>query len=238
MRFQPYRVLENRRLTDDLSVLVFDQSIQIQPGQFVFVWLPGVGEKPFSVLDDRPFTLAIQQRGCVTATLCRLQPGNVVYVRGPYGIPVEYPNQAKTMLVCGGCGLAALYQLARKVKPAELVIGAKSSASLFYLEQARALAEVHIATEDGSVGYRGLVTDLLQHRLQERQPGDPLVFYNCGPAAMIDEAVRIEQRYTTLQHIYTAIDYVTKCGVGLCGSCATPDGRRLCVDGAFMSRTS
>jgi NAD(P)H-flavin reductase len=75
----------------------------------------------------------------------------------------------------------------------------------------------------------------LQQRLQERQPAEDLVFFNCGPETMIDAAVGIEKQYTAPEKIYSAIDYVTKCGIGICGSCATKDGRRLCVDGPFMS---
>jgi dihydroorotate dehydrogenase (NAD+) catalytic subunit len=61
-----------------------------------------------------------------------------------------------------------------------------------------------------------------------------MIFYNCGPEAMIEAAVAIEQRYTPEQNIYNSIDYVTKCGVGVCGSCATSDGHRACVDGPFL----
>jgi dihydroorotate dehydrogenase subfamily 1 len=235
MSFQKYHVVKNHRLAKDFSVLVFDQHISIQAGQFVFVWIPGIGEKPFSVLDDQPLTLAIQQQGCFTEKLCRLEEGDVVYVRGPYGVPVEIPDHSKTILVCGGCGLAAVYQIARDLSNAELFIGAKDSQYLFYLEQAQEVSEVHIATEDGSQGYHGVVTDSLQQRLQEGTNRKDLLFFNCGPEAMIDAAVTIEKQYTSPDRIYNAIDFVTKCGVGICGSCATPDGRRLCVDGPFMN---
>jgi dihydroorotate dehydrogenase (NAD+) catalytic subunit len=235
MNFRKYHVVKNHRLADDFSVLVFDQHISIQAGQFVFVWISGVGEKPFSVLENQPLTLAIQQRGCFTEKLCRLEEGDAVYVRGPYGVPVEVPDHSKTVLVCGGCGLAAVYQIARDLRNAELFVGAKNSQYLFYLEQAQEVSEVHIATEDGRQGYHGVVTELLQQRLQGSTDGEHLLFFNCGPEAMIDAAVTIEKQYTSPDRIYNAIDFVTKCGVGICGSCATPDGRRLCVDGPFMN---
>lgn len=75
MTFRKYRVVENQRHADDLSILIFDNALRIQPGQFVFVWIPGVGEKPFSALNDQPLTLYIQKRGCFTEKLCQLQPG-------------------------------------------------------------------------------------------------------------------------------------------------------------------
>ena len=234
MTFTPYRVVENRGLADDLSLLLFDGKIDIQPGQFVFVWLPGVGEKPFSVLDDQPLTLAIQQRGCFTKKLCQLQPGDRVYVRGPYGSPATISEKASSIFVCGGCGLAAVYPLAKSVKHSTIFVGAKDARHLFYLEQGRKIADLHIATEDGSLGFQGFVTELLDFYLQQRAAATPPIFFNCGPHAMIAAAIELERRYTPSENIYSAIDYVTKCGVGVCGSCAAPDGRRLCVDGPFL----
>ncbi len=232
--FRIMQLVENQRIADDFSVLIFDRDLTIQPGQFVFAWIPGVGEKPFSALDDAPFALAIQQCGCFTQQLCGLEVGSVVYVRGPYGVPIDVPKRAKPMLVCGGCGLAAVYQVAKEFEGCDLFIGAKSANYVFYLEKARRIANVHIATDDGSQGYHGVVTDLLKQQVQERPQDDSVVFYNCGPEAMIEAAVTLEERYTAGHNIYNSIDYVTKCGVGVCGSCATPGGHRACVDGPFL----
>ena len=233
--FTPCKLLENRRLAPDLSLLVFDRDLAILPGQFIFAWLPGVGEKPFSVLDDAPLTLSIQRRGCVTEKLCDLPAGATVYMRGPYGAPVTLPPRRKPVLVCGGCGMAAVYHIAKTAPGAELFIGARDAQRLFYLERARSVAEVHVSTEDGSAGQRGLVTDLLQARLRQGQFGENAAFFNCGPPRMIERTTEIEMAYAPPEFIYNSIDYVTKCGVGVCGSCAAPDGRRLCVDGPFFA---
>lgn len=233
--FTPYQLRENRRLAPDLSLLVFDRDLAILPGQFIFAWLPGVGEKPFSVLDDAPLTLSIQRRGCFTEKLCDLPAGSTVYVRGPYGAPVTLPPHRKPVLVCGGCGMAAVYHIAKTAPGAELFIGARDAQHLFYLEHARSVAEVHVSTEDGSAGQRGLVTDLLQARLRQGQFGENTAFFNCGPSRMIERTTAIEAACVAPEFIYNSIDYVTKCGVGVCGSCAAPDGRRLCVDGPFFA---
>ncbi|PIQ69919.1 hypothetical protein COV89_03055, partial [Candidatus Shapirobacteria bacterium CG11_big_fil_rev_8_21_14_0_20_40_12] len=52
---------------------------------------------------------------------------------------------------------------------------------------------------------------------------------------MIDAVIPLELNISRSQLIYSSLDFMTKCGVGLCGSCATKDGRRLCVDGPFMA---
>ena len=126
-----------------------------------------MGEKPFSVLDDKPLTLAVRRRGCFTEHLIDLERGANVYVRGPYGVPVQREDFSQIVLVSGGCGLAALYQMARDFHNAEVFLGAKTQEDLFYLEKVRQCAKVHVATEDGSLGYKGLVTELLQQQLQE-----------------------------------------------------------------------
>jgi dihydroorotate dehydrogenase (NAD+) catalytic subunit len=61
-----------------------------------------------------------------------------------------------------------------------------------------------------------------------------LVFYNCGPEPMVHAAVKVQREFCGDHQIFSAIDYLTKCGVGICGACAAPDGRRLCVDGPFL----
>ncbi len=232
MSFNKFKLVENKKLADDLSLLVFDKGIKIKPGQFVFAWIPGVGEKPFSVLDNNPLTLSIQKRGCFTEKILNLSEGATVYFRGPYGVGIERKS-SKIMLVSGGCGLAALYQIAKDYGNAEVFIGARDKEHLFYAEKARKVADVHIATDDGSEGHKGFVTEILKKRLEElNQTG--IVFYNCGPEPMIKAAMEIERQYTSADKIFNSVDYVTKCGVGICGSCATPDGKRACVDGPFV----
>ena len=51
---------------------------------------------------------------------------------------------------------------------------------------------------------------------------------------MVHAAIAVQRKYVPDQQIFSAIDYLTKCGVGVCGACAAPDGRRLCVDGPFL----
>jgi dihydroorotate dehydrogenase (NAD+) catalytic subunit len=63
-----------------------------------------------------------------------------------------------------------------------------------------------------------------------------MVFYNCGPEAMIHASEAVQREHVFADQIFSAIDYMTKCGVGICGACASPDGRRICVDGPFISK--
>tara|TARA_B110000503_G_scaffold42977_2_gene70341 strand:+ start:1632 stop:3245 length:1614 start_codon:yes stop_codon:yes gene_type:complete len=236
MNFRPVTLVENTRVCADIALLRFDRKINIQAGEFIFLWIPGLGEKPFSALTDDPFTLAVIDLGEFTHTLMDLPPGTQAYVRGPHGIPVAPPEDAKIIAVAGGTGLAAVYQIARDFGDADVFIGARTAKRLYYLDECRQVADVHIATDDGSAGYHGVVTELLRERLQAMsQPErEQLVFYNCGPAPMVHAAAAVQREFCRPEQIFSSIDYLTKCGVGICGACATPDGRRLCVDGPFL----
>jgi dihydroorotate dehydrogenase subfamily 1 len=236
MQFRPVTLVANTRVCADIALLAFDRKLNIQAGEFVFLWIPGLGEKPFSALTDDPFTLAVIDVGSFTHALMDLPPGSQAYVRGPHGIPVAPPEDANIIAVAGGTGLAAVYQIARDFGNAEVFVGARSAERLYYLEECRRIAEVHVATDDGSAGYHGVVTELLRERLQAMSPAEreKLVFYNCGPAPMVHAANAVQREFCQPGQIFSSIDYLTKCGVGICGACATPDGRRLCVDGPFL----
>ncbi|MDD9890783.1 MAG: tRNA-dihydrouridine synthase [Gammaproteobacteria bacterium] len=236
MNFRPVTLVENERITDDICILTFDKKIDIEAGQFVFLWIPGLGEKPFSPLADDPFKLAVINLGVFTEALMTLEPGTEAYVRGPHGNPVAPPEDSKIVAVAGGTGLAAVYQLARDFGDTEIFFGARSEERLYFVEESAEVSNLHVATDDGSRGHHGVITQLLEEylgTLSEDEIGK-LVFYNCGPAPMVHAAEKVQRNYSSPDRIYNAIDYLTKCGVGICGACDAPDGRRLCVDGPFL----
>jgi len=236
MSFTPVTLVENIKVVDDIAILKFDRRIDIEAGEFVFLWVPGLGEKPFSALTDDPFSLVVIDVGEFTHQLMTLTPGTEVYVRGPHGIPARPPAGARVVAVAGGTGLAAVYQLARDFGNADVFVGARSAERLYFKAECAACARLHVATDDGSEGFHGRVTELLDQHLASLSPQElsALYFYNCGPQPMVLAAQAVQLRYCQPDQVFNAIDYLTKCGVGICGACAAPDGRRLCVDGPFL----
>ncbi|NCS32703.1 dihydroorotate dehydrogenase, partial [bacterium] len=230
MDYQKYTVRENKSLTDDLFLLRLDGGIEIGSGQFIFAWLPEKGEKPFSVLDDAPLTLLIQKRGCFTNELSKLKEKDFIYIRGPYGDspklnglhpPTTLPAKSggPILLVGGGTGIAALYLFAKKNKKIIALLGAKDKNHLPYLEKFKVLCEeLYLTTENGEIGRRGRVTDILSEIIKKIKPAGCL---NCGPEAMVKMATDIESQYLNPEKIYSSIELLTRCGIGLCGSCAT-----------------
>ncbi|MFK7831610.1 MAG: tRNA-dihydrouridine synthase [Congregibacter sp.] len=237
MQFMPVTLVSNEQVCEDIALLTFDRKVNVQAGEFIYLWIPGLGEKPFSALVDDPFTLVSIDVGEFTHALLDLAPGTEAYVRGPHGVPVAPPEDAKIMAVAGGTGLAAVYQIARDFGNAEVFVGARSADRLYFAKECAEVAELHVSTDDGSQGFHGRVTQMLEERLEamSAKERESLVFYNCGPKPMVHAAIHVQRKYCREEQIFNAIDYWTKCGVGICGACATPDGRRLCVDGPFIS---
>ncbi len=233
MAFKKFKLVENKKLADDLSILVFDGNVNVKPGQFFFVWVPGKGEKPFSALDDKPLTLAIHKRGCLTEELVKLKEGDEVFLRGPYGNEVKAKEGKKVILVGGGTGVASIYQIARDFGNTEFFFGARDAAHLYYKDKIAECSKLEIATNDGSEGTEGFVTEILKKRLEELK-GEELMFFNCGPPQMIEAIVAIEKECAKEEDIYSSVEFVTKCGIGICGACANEKGERLCVDGPYF----
>ena len=236
MSFKPVTLVSNERVTDDICILTFKEKVPVQAGQFIFLWIPGLGEKPFSALTNDPFSLVVIDLGQFTHSCMSLEPGVEAYVRGPHGNALEPGEDKHLMCVAGGTGLAAVYQIAKDFGDAEIFMGARSAERLYFMDECASISALHIATDDGSRGFHGLVTELLEQRLQEMTAEElaKLVFYNCGPGPMVCAAEAVQRKYCRPEQIFNAIDYLTKCGVGICGACDAPDGRRLCVDGPFL----
>jgi NAD(P)H-flavin reductase len=170
-----------------------------------------------------------------TERLCELEPGDGLHVSGPLGVGFVAPDPDRRALLCGGgVGTAPLAiwqdELLARGEPAPALLGFRDA------EHAPGAALMHnarVATDDGSHGHHGLVTDLLAHELDA---GPPAVVYACGPPPML-EAVRAlcASRAVPCQ---LALESGMACGVGACFGCVVPlragGYLRLCVDGPVL----
>jgi dihydroorotate dehydrogenase (NAD+) catalytic subunit len=233
MNYKKFKVNRRIDLAEDFHILKMDKSLEALAGQFVFAWLSDKGEKPFSVMDTDPLTIGFLERGCFTKELAKLNEDDEIYFRGPYGQSIDVPHNNKVVLVGGGSGIAGIYLFAKQRPHQQIFVGAKNKDYIPLLKELKRYGELDISTEDGSLGYKGMVTDLLKKDLEKNLvEGD--YFINCGPKAMVESAVEIERGFTNADKIYSSVDYMTRCGVGICGSCANEQGLRTCVEGPFV----
>jgi len=235
MEYRKVRITEKINAGCDFKIFKTNGKTNCRAGQFVFAWIPGMGEKPFSIMDDNPLTLGILERGEFTKKINSLDKGDEFYVRGPYGKGVEnmVPIGGEVVLVGGGCGIAGLYLLAKKLSETNKVISllaTKDKEHILYINEFLKYGKVEVTTEDGSLGGKGLVTDLFRDF--------DLIgsyFFNCGPKKMVEAVLPLELKASKPERIFSSVDYMTRCGVGICGSCADEKGRRTCVEGTFMN---
>ena len=229
-----------RPLSGDVWELILegDASAVTAPGQFVNLELPGKFlRRPISVCDwtETGLTLLVKEVGAGTRELVRLPAGTRLDVLtglgNGFGIGAA-PEGA--VLVGGGIGSAPLYGLAKRMLAAgrsvQVVLGFRSKEDAFYLEEFAALgAEVLAASEDGSLGTRGFVTDVLNELPYCR------FVCACGPTAML-KAVHALPQITGGQFSFEAR---MACGFGACVGCTiqTKKGlRRVCKDGPIFHK--
>jgi len=241
MKYESYKVIRIEQVTDDLRIFYLDHGIKAKPGQFVFARIhsPNGHEKPLSIADDSPLTLAVRKIGPFTSKLFELKEGDTLDIRGPYGNTFDAPH-TDVVLVGGGTGLAPLHFMAKYMKRVgknakiSVFMGARNKSQLLFKKEFEKYCEVIVATEDGSEGTKGFVTDALKNYLQSMLSKDKISFCNCGPELMIEKVVKIENDSGNAGSILSSIERYMKCGVGLCGTCSI-DGRRSCVDGPIFT---
>jgi dihydroorotate dehydrogenase (NAD+) catalytic subunit len=212
----------------DFKLYITDTSIDAGAGQYVFAWLPGIGEKPFSVMDNDPFTLGVQTRGYLTRAFNTLKVGDTFYYRGEYGEPINVPDGSDVVAYGGGCGIAGIFlpvkDLSTRGNNVTVFLAAKDADNLAYLNEFKKYGNVYVATEDGSAGVKGLITDLFGIA---RIPKDSYHF-GCGPDAMTNALLHYQMMFSSPDKIFASKDHITRCGIGLCNSCADKYGNPTC----------
>lgn len=222
-----------------VKTLYFDYSLDAKPGQFVMLWLPGIGEKPISVsyCDKEKFGLSIYQVGPFSREAMKLKAGSTAGFRGPFGTSFSLGKEKSIALVSGGCGCAPLAFLAdealKKKKRVFFLQGARTKSLLFFTERMeKAGAEVLVSTDDGSAGAKGFATDLLKSVLQKNNIGR---ICTCGPEMMMKKVVEISDEFNIPCEL--SLERYMKCGIGICGQCCVdPLGIRMCTEGPVIKK--
>lgn len=204
-----------------------------KPGQFVMVWLPKAEEVPMSVSDGfrGGIRISISKEGETTAEFHKLKRGDSLFVRGPFGVGFSLEGNS-FLLMGGGYGVAPLAFASKSIlssgKRGTFLIGAKNASELLFTRDARRLGmKVYVATEDGSAGHKGVVTELLEPLLSQAKYDSILT---CGPERMMYEVVKCGAKFGI--QVQASLERYMKCGFGVCGSCVLdPLGLRVCVDG-------
>jgi NAD(P)H-flavin reductase len=250
-----YRVRDRRRETHDTVTLVLaPTAVPLavpEPGQFMMVWSPGVGEVPVSVagcsVESSELHFTVRAVGATSAALVAAAPGAVLGLRGPFGRAWTVPSPEQgVVVVAGGLGLAPLRMLVERLLdqersgPVELVVGARNPAEIVYedlLVGWGRRARVSLSVDRPSRSWRGdvgLVTSALS-RLELAAGTRAAV---CGPEIMMRlVAGDLLAAGLRADDIEVSLERSMACAVGHCGRCQLGPVL-VCRDGAVMPWSS
>ena len=247
-----FKIVEKKALADNIYLLRIEAPRVAQsalPGQFVIVRVDEQGERvPLTIADydiaDGTVTIVIQTIGVSTRKLCTLNEGDYIadFV-GPLGNPSEFIHLSQEELksrrylfVAGGVGTAPVYPQVKWLHEngghADVIIGSKTASMLIYTEEMEKVADnLYIATDDGSCGFKGMVTAKIKDLIDnEGKSYDECVAI--GPMIMMKFVTLTTKEYslpTTVSLNALMVD-----GTGMCGACRVSVGGKTlftCVDG-------
>lgn len=243
MEYKAYTVTGKKLHCDDTLLLTLNGNMDdFKAGEFVFLWIPGVGEKPFSVAITNPLTFIIKKRGPFTeAVFSDLCEGDTILLRGPYGAEADTPKTRKAIIVAGGTGEAVAYPLARKLKDQgtkmSFLVGTSVEGNNGILDKELSEFGSYLCISDH--GKSGRILDYMDDEI-DRQTSDgtsiaDIAFYLIGPEVFMKIASRkLKDAGADPDKVLLSMERSTMCGVGLCGECSC-GGHLACQWGTFMT---
>ena len=247
-----FKILEKRELTDNIYLLRIEAPRVAQsalPGQFVIVRVDEQGERvPLTIADfdkeQGSVTIVIQAIGVSTRKLCTMNEGDsIADFAGPLGNPSEFVNMSAEELakrhflfVAGGVGTAPVYPHVKWLNEhgakVDVIIGAKTDSLLIYTEEMEKVCDnLYIATDDGSRGFKGLVTAKIKQLIDE-EGKDYNECIAIGPMIMMKFVTLTTREYSLRTTV--SLNALMVDGTGMCGACRVSVGGKTlftCVDG-------
>jgi dihydroorotate dehydrogenase electron transfer subunit len=247
----------NRQLGTDIWLMGFRSekvASLAKPGQFLMIRTEGLSKDP---LLRRPFSIhGIKEGGIililyrivgkVTSLLSLIKEHEQISVIGPLGNGFCLPSpKTRAILIAGGMGLAPMYFLAQSLSlearhSTKMLLGFSTSQDAILTSQIEDLGlELSLATEDGSLGFKGTVADLFDHMIDSDVPEKPVI-YACGPNPMLKKIAQQTRRLNLT--CYVSLEGSMACGLGICLGCAVKAARNqeaeyyyACKDGPVFS---
>ena len=238
-----FKILEKIKRNEMVTTLTFLAPFiakKVQPGQFVIVRIDENGERiPLTVADfdaeKGTVSVTVQAVGYTTKKLCALNVGDsILNLVGPLGMPTEFGNPKKAIIVGGGVGCAIAYPQAKALYnmgvEVDIIAGFRSKDIVILEEEmSKVCNNLHITTDDGTYGRKGFVTDVLKELL--KKGGIDLVVA-IGPIPMMKFVSLTTKQYGVKTIV--SLNPIMIDGTGMCGGCRVTVGGEIkfaCVDG-------
>lgn len=240
-----YEILMKRQLIPGQTSLLVIDAPQIarkaKPGNFVIIRVWDKGERiPLTIADTDPeagtITIVYLVVGKSTAHLETLSQGDFLPdVCGPLGRATHIDKQGTVICVGGGTGIAAMHHIAkghhRAGNHVVAMVGARSESLLLFCDELGSFCpEMVIATDDGSRGHKGFVTEVLKARLESDKDVSEVVAV--GPVPMMEAVAKVTKPFGVKTTV--SLNSIMVDGIGMCGACRCTVGGEVkfaCVDG-------
>ena len=239
-----YEILERKVMSETVKLMKIKAPLvakKAKAGQFVILRIDEKGERiPLTIADfDRKkgtITIIFMEVGKTTKQLGTLKVADSIenFV-GPLGMPSEIKKYGTVVCVGGGVGIAPLYPIVKAMKEAGnhviSILGARNEKLLLLEKEIEEVSdEFHIATDDGSKGHKGFVSDVLQKQIDEKEKIDMVMAI--GPVIMMKVAADLTRKYNIKTLV--SLNPIMVDGTGMCGGCRVSVGGKTkfaCVDG-------
>ena len=241
------KVVSNKIESADTFSIVLDWKIKHDPGQFVQISIPGIGEAPISVASysKKHIQLTIRKVGNVTNSLSKLKKGDRVFVRGPYGsgYPLEEVKGKDVIFIGGGCGVAPLKggieyleKYRKHFGEVFLFVGYRSPGDILFEDKHDDWKkDFHLFVSVDKLpsktcysGNVGFITELVEN---QKFTAKNKVVFMCGPPIMMEKTIEIlKKKGIKEDQIYVSSERLMYCAFGLCCHCMI-EGKLTCLDG-------
>jgi ferredoxin--NADP+ reductase len=239
-----YKVLETTFLQEIIVRMVIEApeiARKRKAGQFVTLMIDDKGERiPLTIVDSDSekgtITIIFQIVGKTTTHLASLKKGNyIMHILGPLGHPTEIENFGTAAIVGGGVGIGVAYPIAAALKKAGnkviSIIGARTKDILILEDEMKAVSnELLVSTDDGSYGFCGFTSQVLQNVIDRGQKLD--IVYAIGPVPMMRVLANLTKPYGIKTIV--SLNPIMVDATGMCGACRVSVGGKTkfgCVDG-------
>jgi len=236
MEYVPHTITGITDLPGDARVMELDGEISFKAGQFVFLCIPGTGEKPFAVMKGSPPSFLVKKKGAFTSRIMELEVGMQIFVRGVYGKDSPDTDKKNVLISAGGTGLATALKLAEKLKNKGKEIhtyyGMSSPGQELMKDDFLQYGTFTAAADNG---VPGRIVDTLISDLDKNTPADDFALYTIGPDPFMEKTAQdFIKAGGRAENIFLSLETPTRCGVGLCGECEC-GGHLTCREGTFFS---
>lgn len=229
--YTSYKITKIEDFPDEIRMIELDGKVDYKASQFVFLYLPEIGEKPFSIYKGDPLTFLFKKKGKFTKVIFNLNVGDEIYYRGVYGEKPFIPTNSRIAIVAGGTGIAVAekltYEFSKKNNFTEVFHGMTkySDYNFSFPEQT-----AYIPVVDNGIFGR-VINVFSKDAIYKKYD----YVYTIGSNEFMKKVSKTYiENEGKKEDIFLSVETLTRCGIGLCGECQC-GGKLTCKEGTFFT---